>query len=172
MTEDKPGIYAAVLGRMRQWYGESHITNGKSCLYWMHAGLVTLDLRGIRCLPAAGTAYFQIRKENGEDRPTHWGFEWEGAANSERVVLPCDCTPLPEMHCWIWLPTTNEVVDFSTGALPVIAKEMGYEWELPAPSQYVWDNPNSLLPRYVYKPSRDATRLAVATIFAGKKGTR
>lgn len=173
-TSIRKDIYSAVLDRMRRWYGQSYIDSGRACLYFMHTGLVTLNLRGIQCVPAAGTALFQIKEmteDDGDQTPTHFGCEWQGKADNQRVVLPGynEAEALPEMHCWLWLPKHQELVDFSAGYLPVLAKQMGFNWEIEPPPSFYWARPDSLLPRAVYRPSREATLLAVAKLFAGKE---
>jgi hypothetical protein len=163
-------IYSGVQRRMERWYGPSH-ANGRACLYWMHAGLVTLSQRGITAYPAAGTAYFQFRPGPDGSKDTHFGFEWQGP-DAGRRFAPGESLMPEEIHCWIWLPHHMEVVDFSAGHVPVLAKEMGFEWEIEPPPPFVWGDPRSLLPRFVYYPFRDATQLAMANLIASKKGTR
>jgi len=180
MTEltltQKDAIHQRVIGRMRRWYGENKTTSGMACLYWMHAGLATLMQHGIVGRPAAGTAWWEY--DPGDPVMTHWGCEWGGDPNDElkrKVILEPGSYALPEMHCWIWLPSTGEVIDFTTGYVPTIAKTMGYEWRphVKPPPPYIWARPESLYPRAVYLPSGDATRLAIQTLVAGhSKGTK
>lgn len=168
-------IHQRVQGRMRRWYGEEREKNGMACLYWMHAGLVTLGQHNIEAWPAAGTARFHIQPDDG--KMTHFSFEWEGDPNAElrrtAVLTGDNQVALPEMHCWIWLPDTKEVVDFSTGHIPTLAKTFGFEWKTKPPPPYIWARPESLFPRAIYQPSRDATKLAIQTLVAAhQKGTR
>lgn len=169
----KDVIYRRVQDRMRRWYGEDKWASGMACLYWMHAGLVTLAQHGIECLPAAGTAQWEIQPDDGQ--MSHFGFEWDGDPNAElrrQVALSGGSTPLPEMHCWIWIPKTQEVVDFSAGYVPTLAKAMGFEWKAEPPPTYIWARVQSLYPRAIYFPDRDATKLAIQTLVAGHKGTK
>ena len=168
-AEMKADIFSSVLCRMHSWYGESYITNGMACLYFMHAGLVELAQRGILGTPAAGTAYIQIIDADLDDGkvPTHFGYEWGGHAEGA-IHAKVEGNPLPEMHCWIWLPTTQEVVDFTTGTAPVMARKLGFKWQTAEPPPFVWDKPIRLLPRFIYGQNRDATRLAVARLVAGQ----
>ena len=173
-TTQKDAIHRRVQDRMRRWYGEDREKNGMACLYWMHAGMVTLNQHGIQCWPAAGTARFHIQPDDG--KMTHFSFEWNGDPNAElrrQATLSGDQTSLPEMHCWIYLPSTEEVVDFSTGHLPTLAKAMGFEWKVTPPPSYIWSRVQSLYPRAIYIPKRDATKLAIATLVASHhKGTK
>lgn len=171
-TADKDKLYDKVQARMARWYGITMERAGMSCLYYMHAGLVTLDQAGIQCVPAAGTAQWQIAPDTGSNH-TYFAFEWGGSKEGARhATISAGKTPLPEMHCWIWLPQTQEVVDFSAGYIPTIAKALGFTFELPPPPSYIWARPKSLFPRSVYWPNRDATQYAIATLVADRKGTK
>lgn len=170
----KDAIHQRVQGRMRRWYGEDRATCGMGCLYFMQCGLVELKQHNIECIPAAGTAFFKCQEDDG--KMSHFGFQWGGDPNAElrrEQVLTGDQLALPEMHCWIYLPTTKEVVDFSTGHVPALAKAGGFEWKTAPPPPYIWARPESLYPRTVYLPHRDATRLAITTLVAShSKGTK
>ncbi len=163
-------IFQRVKTKMRRWYGGEYIE--KRCLYWMQTGMAVLNGLGIKCSPAAGSAYWKLQEDDG--KMSHFGFEWMGADGEARrkAVLPDASTSLPETHCWIWLPTGREVVDFSTGYVPEMAKELGFEFKSSPPPKYIWAKPESLWPRFIYKPNKDATRLAITAVVASRKGTR
>lgn len=173
-TTQKDAIHQRVLKRIEKWYGHTG-QNGMACLYLMHCGLVELSVfTKERCLPAAGTAHFQMQPDDG--KLSHFSFVWNGDPNAEmrrQAALTGDQVSLPEMHCWIYLPDTKEVVDFSTGHVPALAKAMGFEWKATPPPPYIWAQPQSLWPRAIYLPNREATRLAIQTLVAShSKGTR
>lgn len=171
---DKDLLYRRVQGRMRRWYGETAMLNGMACLYWMHAGVVTLLHHNVHAVCAAGSAHWQCQPDDG--KMSHFGFEWGGDPEHElrrQVILSGGSIGLPEMHCWIWLPHTQEIVDFSAGHVPTLAKAMGFEWQAElVPPGYIWARVQSLFPRAVYIPNRDATQLAVVKLLAGQKGTQ
>ncbi len=168
LTKDR--IYERVQRRMRTWYGTVVERSGQACLYYMHAGIVTLRQCNIHAVEACGSAHWQCQPDNGKDM-THFGFEWGGDPDHElRRQVITDKIGLPEMHCWIWLPQTQEVVDFSAGFVPTLAKAMGFEWKVELPPPYYWAGPKSLFPRAVYIPNRDATQLAVVKLLASQKG--
>lgn len=173
-TTQKDAIHRRVQGRMRRWYGEERATSGMACLYFMQCGLVELKQHGFDCWPAAGTAHFEMQPDNG--KMSHFSFEWGGDPNAElrrQATLTGDQVSLPEMHCWIYLPDTQDIVDFSTGHIPTLAKSMGFEWKVKEPPPYIWARPQSLWPRAIYIPVREATRLAIQTLVAShSKGTR
>lgn len=144
------------------------ILDGSSCLYFMELGLTVLERSGIRCIPACGTARFQMRKYvEGEDKPTHLSFEWNtpsGGEYGEAKAAPISrtATALPEMHCFIFLPDTQEIVDFSTRSIPRFAERIGFKFEPEfVPPTYYWEHPAVLHPVAMYIPNVDATKLAI-----------
>lgn len=164
-STQKDLIYSCVQLRMRLWYGDERGKTGMSCLHWMHCGLIDLWDAGIRCFPAAGSASFEFQPDDG--KMSHFSFMWNGDPNAEmrRSVVPtAGAIPLPEMHCWIYLPDSGEVVDFSTGYIPTLAKAMGFEWKATLPPPYIWARPESISPRAIYTPEVDAMKLAVKMI--------
>lgn len=158
-------IHLHVRQRMARWYGDERGNTGMSCLYWMQCGMIELQLFGIRSLPMAGSASFEFQPDDG--KMSHFSFIWNGDPNAEmrRSVVPtAGAIPLPEMHCWIYLPDSGEVVDFSTGYIPTLAKAMGFEWKATLPPPYIWARPESISPRTIYTPEVDAIKLAVKMI--------
>lgn len=155
---NKDEVFAAVQKRMLEWYGP--FTTGGRCLYWMHTGLATLFHEfKILAQPAAGSA--------GWD----WGdAQWEFIFGSEpdaRTYGDPSASPLPEMHCWIYLPITQEVIDFSMCELAQTIRAITREdWNVKVP-RYIWSKPEALHPSAIYIPNRAATTLAVAAISAG-----
>lgn len=169
----KDAIHQRVIGRMRRWYGNRAET-GMACLYYMQCGMVELHQHGINSVPAAGSASFEMQPDDG--KLSHFAFQWNGDPNAElrrqAQLTSADAVALPEMHCWIYLPDTREVVDFSTGNIPTLAKTFGFEWKSKPPPPYIFARPESLFPRAIYLPNRDATKLAIRTLVAGHGGTR
>lgn len=165
----KQEIACAVRRRVSDWYA-SEIDNGMGCLYWAHAGAVTLQEFGIDCLIAAGSAKWEAAVDDGVS-PTHFGFDWGGDPHTaiRTAPLPEGKTPLPEMHCWLYLPSTKELADFSTAHVPKLAKLLGFAWTGPPLPPYLWAWPGSLYPGALYVPNIDATKLALATLQAGIK---
>lgn len=156
-----------------QWY--PHVGKENGCLYWMHCGLAVLTKHGIRCTPQCGSAYWRIVPDEMDDgvRSLFFGFSWKADPKlTGQVIRKLEVSKtseaLPEMHCWIGLPDTQEVVDFSVGTMPVIAARMGFKWEMPPPPPYIWARMDSMPCGAVYQPDMDATLLAVAIIASGQ----
>jgi hypothetical protein len=72
---------------------------------------------------------------------------------------------LPEIHVWVGLLDTNEIVDFSTGHLREIAEECGLTWATPDPPDYVWAGADTMPEGVVYTPNMDATLYAGRTLW-------
>lgn len=134
--------------------------SGSACLQWMEVGLVYLRAHDIEAIPACGNASFQLKADDGVS-DNYLSFEWQGEAATARAV-PVKGEPLPEMHCYIWLPKRKEIVDFSVRYLPRFAEKIGFQFE-PGfePPDYYWGDPNRLAPRAIYIPNVDATKLAL-----------
>ena len=94
------------------------------CLYWAAIGLVTLAQEGIDAIMQAGTA------------------SWPSPEG--RIVFPFDengpeWTPgvgMTDIHVWLGIPTTREIVDFSIKALKAdVLRRHNMRLELP---DYLW----------------------------------
>lgn len=165
---DKKRIAEEVGTIMHSMYGEEADT-GSACLQWMDTGLMVLRAHDIEAIPACGSGQFQMRSEVGHDGDTHLSFMWGGGPEPERTV-PVSGLPLPEMHCFIWLPKRMEIVDFSVKYLPRFAERVGFKFDEGfVPPDYYWENPNVLAPRAIYIPNVDATKLAIR-ILRQRKG--
>lgn len=161
MSMNKDRIYAEVLDAMQSRYSDE-FTSGTGCLYFMHTGLVVLKAHGINAMPAAGSAHWEMQPDDG--CTTHFGFAWNSPDNGQcrRLELPQGKKPLPEMHCWCFLPETEHVVDFSTASIPTLAQRMGHTWNVERrPPPYIWDHWRALMPRAIYIQEMEATIEAV-----------
>jgi hypothetical protein len=67
---------------------------------------------------------------------------------------------MPEMHVWVGIPSTGEVVDLTTCYLVKQAHmRAGINWTADLPPDYLWSNQPPM--GVVYRPNRDATLLAM-----------
>jgi hypothetical protein len=159
--DDKDAIYRNVHWAVTDKYGAgSYPFKGMGCLAWMEMGLMVLKRHGIRALPTAGSARFHINNLPPPDS-THLAFVWGGDREGAMIHPEHNHrTALPEMHCFI-LTVDLDLVDFSTGFLPVFAKSIGMKWELPPPPDYYWHNTTKLPDWADYVPNVEATMAAV-----------
>jgi len=147
------------------WHDQMSVIKGGKCVFYSAATMMHFKCLGIQCYLQAGSMSWPCIKMEEDDgvSPTHFSFEWEGytQANVMRMVSGA----LPEMHVWVGIPETNEIVDLSVGTLPEQAKEIAkIEWKGPRPPNFLWTN---VLPENVrYVPEKGATTLAYKLIFS------
>lgn len=138
---EKRDIFQAAKGVMLEWYGE-HLADQGACLYWAQTTMRELALRGYTPLLQAGTMLWRIVPPSQDDgiRPTHFGYEWTPDEPFSQKALAAGL--LPELHIWVAVRETQELVDFSTAYLPRIAKERyGFEWNTELPPEYIFGRP-------------------------------
>jgi len=71
---------------------------------------------------------------------------------------------LPEIHVWVGLPDSGEIVDFSTSTFKKLAIERhGLRWSGPDPPKFLWGIPPS---GTIYRPHREATLFALELLKA------
>lgn len=171
-------MYQKACAQMEDWYPHlNEVVDGCArCLYWMHVTCAVLSKAGIGCVPCAGSASFLIVPPELDDgvSPTHFSFMWETPPGgvmrtlADSIAKGKQVTALPEMHCWNYLPATQEIVDFSAGTIPAMAERMGFKWQTPKLPPFLWRRPTSLLPAAIYTPNRDAAQLAMRIIRSGQ----
>ncbi len=147
-------VYAAVRDKMNTvkfvhpFYG--------LCLYWAAFGVTEIRSWGRPAIIQAGTASWpRIRPEEDDGvMATHFSYVWTPGSRPDHAA-----GKLPEMHVWIALPDTLEVVDFTTSLWPDQCRKVtGMEWTAPDPPPWIWTK--RLPPGVVYTPDHDAIALA------------
>lgn len=137
-----------------------------ACLFWTMHGIEVLRERGIRAILQAGSAFWpRIRADQDDGRcNTHFGYKWSPAEPASMAAIAEG--RLPEMHVWIGIPISGEIVDFTTKFWPDQAMELtGETWPGTPPPDIFWDTPN-MLPGAWYTHSRDAALFALKAIMA------
>lgn len=161
---EKQEIYSATNLLVLCTHGRAGRDRGQACLSWVKCGLEVCKRYCISACLQAGSAAWPMVDAAHDDgmKALHFGYRWLGADDADRRVatIPDGAMPLPEMHCWIGLLGTQEVVDFSTGFIHMAAKAMGYEWEAPRLPPFIWCRADKLPAGITYMPDRDATILA------------
>ena len=154
----KHDIAQATKEIMDEWYPDS--TAGHRCLYWAHAGMAAFARAGVRAGFMAGTAFFKCNDRRPPESNT-FGMFWRDAPDAVPIQTAEQkegTIAMPEIHIWIWLIDTKEVVDFSVGELPIMAAACSIHWEresLKVP--FLWGKPTELADvGACYIPYRDA----------------
>ncbi|HXJ55424.1 MAG TPA: hypothetical protein VNU68_02055, partial [Verrucomicrobiae bacterium] len=114
---NKENIYNETLRQYVEWYGEGHGANG-SCLYWALTGGLVFQRHGIRSMLQAGTMLWPAFEDDGVNI-TDFGYEWDPNDVGSKAALALGM--FPEIHIWLGLPDTQEIVDFSVRHLPECA---------------------------------------------------
>lgn len=161
--EERSQLVAEIRAAVREDFPELRIE--RSCLYTSLYTVLFLKQRGILSCLQAGSTGWRIVPSDLDDGIgiTHFSFVWSPHEMASRIAMMSG--DLPEMHVWVGIPATQELIDLNTGQLPAFLKHVcpGQEWLAPAPPDYLWIN----LPDWggwqdacVYDLNEDATEFA------------
>ena len=156
---DKAALYAEVVKRVAA-HAPPDAARTALCFYYAAFGVEALREAGLRAVIQAGSASWPIIDLDKDDgvQMTHFSYQWSPNEIQSRLAIAGGA--MPEMHVWVALPDSGELVDFTTGFWPEQAKLLtGLDWPGPKPPNYLWDKK---LPRGVqYTPIRDAVTFAL-----------
>lgn len=164
MVLNKEAAYEEVAARIR---GDERIGGSfpsARCIFWSMYGVEVLRALGLRAILQAGTALWRIVRPEDDDgkRDTHFGYVWSPGEPASKEALKAGF--MPEMHVWIGLPDSQEIVDFCTGFWPTQAQLLGgYDWRADLPPKYFWGTAAELKGAK-YAPEFDAVKAALAFI--------
>lgn len=105
----------------------------RDCLMWSYAAAKTLRDHGYRACINAGSAWFRMNRE--AEGPDAFSYEWQQGSTLQELL---ELDHLPEIHCWAVVPFMGLIFDPTTGYLPGLVKEKGYEWQMPIPPDMLW----------------------------------
>lgn len=132
-----------------------------TCLLWAASCIHLLRKAGITdaCLQA-GSASWRCCSTADDDgvSPLYFQYMW---TPSPTAMLSVIRGQLPEMHAWVGIPSTQEVVDATTVHLPEQSMLLaGPIWKLPRPEP-TWDTLAALHAREsIYRGNAVATKVA------------
>jgi len=123
-----------------------------------------LASRGIACTPQCGSLSVRIVPKDMDDGKinTHYSFMW--TPNEAPSVLANKLGWLPEIHCWVGIMSTQEIVDMSVHYLPRAVEAAGFKWQMPPPPKYLWVKAKEMPEEFIYEPNREATLFAMHLI--------
>jgi hypothetical protein len=156
----KETIYRETVSQYTEWYGEEHAGNG-ACLYWSLTAGAVFQRHGIRSLLQAGTMLWPACEDHGTNN-THFGYTWSPEDIGSKAALKLGL--FPEIHIWIGLPETQEIVDFSVRHLPELAAKDGVIWTLPRPPEFLWATKDELPEGVRYMPEIPAMNWLLARL--------
>lgn len=130
------------------------------CLYIAHAVAATLFAHGLRPVIQAGSMQWPLVRREKDDgaSSTHFAYMWEPYSLPSLASVAAGY--LPEMHVWVGLIETQEVIDFSTRHFKAHAEACGLRWTAADPPPYLWANADNWPDWVRYTPNRDATLYA------------
>jgi hypothetical protein len=137
------------VGRLENWPG--------LCLFSAHHTASVLWRHRYKAVIQAGSLQWpRIRREEDDGViNTHFAYEWTPGAYESALSVALG--NLPEIHVWVGLLDSQEIVDFTTRHLKAAAAEQGMAWSAADPPAYLWC-PAAAPPDWVvYRPNRDAS---------------
>jgi len=163
MNEARQRIFELVQRLFKERHAD--IEPHRACAYLAKIGMEVLSRypRFYRPVLQAGTMQWEIVPKQLDDgvRGTHFAFKW--SPTDFNSILAMASGGIPEMHVWIALPDTNEIVDFSTGTFPAFVSTLGMEWLAPKPPDFLWqDVSQAAAEGHFYEPNEVATRYALS----------
>lgn len=132
--------------------------NPRVCIYWACAVGTALVQEGIRGVIQAGSAswpFIDMQDDDGVSA-TNYSYVW-GMTNDLSFEQHGSKFLMPELHAWVGIPETQEIIDPTTRFLKRNVKASGFEWKRKQdPPQYFWSNK---LPEHtIYEACPFATR--------------
>lgn len=135
-----------------------------ACVLLAHHTMEVLIEEGFRPLIQAGTMCWPRVTEEQDDgvSSTHFSYVWEPDHLQSQAQIAAG--RLPEMHVWVGLIETGEVVDLTTRDFPRAHRNLLAEpWLGPLPPDYLWCRQ---LPEWVvYTPNAQATAYAMGRLW-------
>jgi hypothetical protein len=132
-----------------------------ACLHYAAITSLAVAKRGVRTVLQAGSASWRFKAPGNDDGgPTHFTYTFDpnDLASAARLAAGA----MPEIHCWVGIPKTDEIVDLTTGFLPELLTVAlpSEKWTQLAPPPFFW-GPRATLPDgWHYWATIDAIRIA------------
>lgn len=156
---EKDFIVADIHNRMTRWFVGRRVD--AACLYW---AALTRDYLNkhydVGAELRAGSMSWRFNAHDDGRSATHFTYLWDADSPLTRAMLERGL--LPELHCWVEIPRTREIVDLTTRYLVFRAARAGIKWTAPEPPPFVWTA--ELPDDAVYSPDELATTFAGALL--------
>ena len=157
MDKEKKDEVAHVVQYMVDFYWPDLTPGLGSCLQHTVVGHLELKRRGIETVIQAGSICWPIIKPEDDDGVcnTHFSMMWE--PDHPNSVLSTQTGGMPEIHAWLGIVESQELIDFATYQLKDLAKTTaGLEWTGEDPPEYLWTEGSELPGGVRYTPVGDA----------------
>jgi hypothetical protein len=128
------------------------------CLYWAALTRDYLNMHyGVGAALEAGTMMWRFNAVDDGVHNTHFSYVWD--PRHPRSIAACEQGRLPEMHAWVAIPSSGEIIDLTTRYLVARAAAEGMAWTAPEPPQFLWARISALPAGTIYRADPVATLL-------------
>jgi len=168
---DKDAFAAAVRSDLKEHTGG--LPAAYLCFSTAFFTMLRLHKKGIKSSIQGGSRQWPIipREEDDGKCNTHLSLMW--SPTDPRTIRSLSAGRAPEVHCWVGIPESGELIDLTTCHLKENAADAGIDWRVADPPDYLWVDGFSDLPEdVVYLADLDATNFVnvlVKTLFIDKK---
>lgn len=152
----------ALVQRVREQRGKEFpsVPEAFSCLQSSLLVCRELVRLGQRPILQCGSIYWKAVSNEADDGKmvTHYSMVW--SPHEIKSIMSVLNGKLPEMHCWVGLLESQEIIDLTVKFFPMAWKNaIGYDWTAKTPPDYVWMNITECQKEYdvIYEPLKDAT---------------
>ena len=136
---------------------DCRLERGRPLPVLSHQTAAVLWQHGLPAVIQAGSLQWpRVRREEDDGQiDTHFAYMW--TPTSPKSALSVALGNLPEMHVWVGILSSQEIVDFTTRHLRLAAEARGMIWTAVDPPRYLWCPAAGTPDRVVYRPDRDAS---------------
>jgi hypothetical protein len=125
--------------------------------------------RGVRTVLQSGSAAWRFKAPACDDGgATHYSYQFNPADQASAARLAIG--GMPEVHCWVGIPSTGELIDLTTGFLPelLMAALPLEKWTMPPPQPFFWGTADSLPDGWQYRATLEAIHLVFKLLREGR----
>ncbi len=133
-----------------------------ACLYYATTAAMKLSkVLGERCILQAGTAKWPRIDMATDDGRMNTHFSYVFDPDDIGNLMNMAQGLMPEMHCWVAFPRTQEILDVTAGWQKAQCEELaGMIWTAPPPPDYIWERVDQMPDGVVYSADAVATTIA------------
>ena len=128
---------------------------------------------GIRASIQGGSRQWPIIPPEKDDGECATHLSWMWSPTDLRTLESLAAGRAPEVHCWVGIPESGELIDLTTCHLKENAADAGLVWRVDEPPDYIWVDGFGELPEdVVYLAELEATEFVntmCKTLFIDKK---
>lgn len=160
--EQRQDFIAKVRTDTLSWHRQhlSHVPISGLCILWADRVIKELAFYGVRGIFQAGSASWPFRTDwEADPEMSHLSYVWD--QDEPRTVYLLKRDLLPEMHCWVGIPASQELVDLTTIYLPELVNGWpGFRWQAPI-MDHLWTKANDLPHGVSYTPDLAAINVVL-----------